>query len=56
MRHRNDWAALVLLDRRYSTVSIKGKLPGWIGGRLKVTSGFGDAVKELGSFYRSKRT
>ncbi|KAK4235555.1 ATP-dependent RNA helicase chl1 [Achaetomium macrosporum] len=30
IRHREDYAAVVLVDRRFGTERIKGKLPGWI--------------------------
>lgn len=55
IRHGNDWASLVLLDRRYGAPSIRNKLPKWIGSKLVVTEGFGQTVKEMGVFYRSKK-
>ncbi|KAG7088245.1 hypothetical protein E1B28_012259 [Marasmius oreades] len=55
IRHKGDWAALLLLDKRYATASISKKLPGWISGELKVAQTFGQAVKELGTFYRNKK-
>ncbi|QRV77770.1 chromosome transmission fidelity protein 1 [Ceratobasidium sp. AG-Ba] len=55
IRHRADWAALILIDRRYGTPRIRNKLPTWIGTELEVTDKFGDAVKQLGQFYRNKR-
>jgi chromosome transmission fidelity protein 1 len=30
IRHRNDWAAILLVDKRYSSQRIQGKLPRWI--------------------------
>ncbi|KAL4894341.1 ATP-dependent DNA helicase-like protein [Aspergillus ambiguus] len=30
IRHRNDYAAIVLIDRRYERPGIQGKLPAWI--------------------------
>ncbi|PYH41131.1 DNA helicase [Aspergillus saccharolyticus JOP 1030-1] len=30
IRHRNDYAAIVLMDRRYDKANISGKLPAWI--------------------------
>ncbi|KAL4864975.1 hypothetical protein BDV12DRAFT_157635 [Aspergillus spectabilis] len=30
IRHRNDYAAIVLIDKRYGRPSIQTKLPGWI--------------------------
>ncbi|KIK59311.1 hypothetical protein GYMLUDRAFT_1004719 [Collybiopsis luxurians FD-317 M1] len=55
IRHRNDWAALLLLDQRYSTPSIGGKLPKWLGGdKLVVPGSFGGVMKEMGGFFRGK--
>ena len=34
IRHVNDYAAIVMIDRRYETPRIQGKLPGWIQGSL----------------------
>ena len=30
IRHRNDWAAILLVDKRYSSPTIREKLPRWI--------------------------
>ena len=56
IRHRGDWASLVLLDSRYSSLRIRGKLPKWIGKDVTVTETFGEAMKEMGKFYREKRS
>jgi len=56
IRHRSDWAALILVDIRYGSPRIRSKLPAWIGERLTVTPNFGQAVKEMASFFRSKRS
>ncbi|KAF7365416.1 ATP-dependent DNA helicase CHL1 [Mycena venus] len=55
IRHRGDWASLILLDKRYGSASIRGKLPKWIGGRMTVADGFGQVIRELGSFYKNKK-
>ena len=46
----------MLVDSRYASPRIRGKLPKWIGSGLAVTETFGEAVRELGRFYREKRT
>lgn len=56
IRHRGDWASLVLLDSRYASPRIRGKLPKWIGKDVTVTETFGEAMKEMGKFYREKRS
>ncbi|KAM6494135.1 Helicase C-terminal domain containing protein [Amanita muscaria] len=56
IRHKGDWASLILLDQRYANGSIRRKLPKWIENRVTVAQSFGPAMKELGAFYRNKRT
>ncbi|EMD33187.1 hypothetical protein CERSUDRAFT_108361 [Gelatoporia subvermispora B] len=55
IRHRRDWASLILLDSRYASPRIRGKLPKWIEESTSVTESFGEAMRELGAFYRGKR-
>lgn len=55
IRHRNDWAALVLLDERYASARVRAKLPKWIGEGVTVAETFGQTIKELGQFYRARR-
>ncbi|KAJ3888732.1 helicase C-terminal domain-containing protein [Lentinula edodes] len=55
IRHRSDWAALLLLDQRYSNLSIRGKLPKWLGGdNLVIPGQFGGVMKQMGAFFRAK--
>lgn len=59
IRHRGDYAAIVLVDRRYGTPRIRTKLPGWIQGGLVQDShekGLGGLMGALGGFFRSKKT
>lgn len=58
IRHRGDYAAIVLLDKRYTSDRIRNKLPGWIQGGLQVDSqerGLGGVMAALGSFFRGKK-
>lgn len=36
VRHRNDYATVLLLDERYNRASVKNALPDWIKRSLKV--------------------
>lgn len=58
IRHKNDWASLILLDGRYSSQKVRGKLPAWINEDIIVAETFGRAIKALAQFYkgRSART
>lgn len=58
IRHRGDYAAIVLVDRRYGSERIRGKLPGWIKGGLVGDShekGLGQLMGALGGFFRGKK-
>ncbi|KAI8627612.1 DNA repair helicase [Xylariaceae sp. FL1651] len=58
IRHRNDYAAIVLVDRRFGTDRIRRKLPGWIQGGLvdgSENGGLGQMMGKLSSFFRGKQ-
>lgn len=58
IRHRNDYAAIVLVDRRFGTDRIRGKLPGWIrGGMVEGSEGKGlqGLMGALSAFFRGKK-
>jgi len=59
IRHRGDYAAIVMVDRRFGNERIKGKLPGWIQeGLVKGADekSFAELVGRLGGFFRAKRS
>ena len=62
IRHREDYATIILVDKRYTNKRIKDKLPGWIQTGLvsiDVSKGegrFPDFMKGCGSFFRGKKT
>jgi chromosome transmission fidelity protein 1 len=53
IRHKNDYAAILLLDRRYGGQRIQAKLPEWIRGSLEV-SGARDLTRQLKDFFAGK--
>ncbi|RAL60635.1 hypothetical protein DID88_009953 [Monilinia fructigena] len=55
IRHRGDWAGILMLDERYARENVKGKLAGWIRGEVKVETGFGRLIGGLGAFCKGKR-
>ncbi|KAN0087763.1 Helicase C-terminal domain containing protein [Tylopilus felleus] len=55
IRHRTDWASLILVDRRYCSASIQNKLPAWIRDGVSVCDGFGQTMKQLSQFYRERK-
>lgn len=52
IRHRDDYAAILLLDSRYERNSIREKLPGWIRSSLKCGVPTGDVLDGLAGFFR----
>lgn len=61
IRHQGDYAAIVLLDRRFGADRIRRKLPGWIRagmGEKGVGSGegaLGQLMGKLNGFFREKK-
>lgn len=58
IRHKGDFAAIVMVDSRFSGERIKGKLPGWIQGGLVEGAGkknFGNLMGALGGFFRGRK-
>eukprot|EP00743_Colponemidia_sp_Colp-15_P010716 GILK01011837.1.p1 GENE.GILK01011837.1~~GILK01011837.1.p1 ORF type:complete len:858 (+),score=121.79 GILK01011837.1:230-2803(+) len=55
IRHINDFATIVLIDRRYSTEQICSKLPKWIASRLTRDGRFGSQFASLSKFFALKR-
>jgi chromosome transmission fidelity protein 1 len=55
VRHKGDWACIVLVDQRWEGQRVRGKLAGWIGGSVSGGSGFGEVVGRVGTFFRGRR-
>lgn len=56
IRHKNDWASILLMDSRYGQTRIRDKLPGWIGSNLPMTSvsSLKDVAAEVHTFFDGK--
>ncbi|KAF2457677.1 helicase C-terminal domain-containing protein [Lineolata rhizophorae] len=54
IRHRGDYAAILLLDRRYAAERIRQKLPGWIKSSLRSPAGVQEGKRGLQSFFQAK--
>lgn len=58
IRHKGDYASVIMIDKRFSTERIRGKLPGWIREGLVPDAGkkkFAQLMGNMGSFYRAKK-
>ncbi|KAK0423304.1 hypothetical protein QR680_008071 [Steinernema hermaphroditum] len=55
IRHRNDYAAIVLLDARYAQPRISNALPKWISGRLTHCGTFPQALQKIVGFFKEKK-
>ncbi|OCT88134.1 hypothetical protein XELAEV_18016767mg [Xenopus laevis] len=56
IRHRRDYASIVLLDHRYSRPAILGKLPQWIRSSTQVKPNFGAAFATIRKFFQQKKS
>lgn len=55
IRHRNDYASILLVDRRFATERIRQKLPGWIQGSLTGSiQTWPEAESRLEDFFRGR--
>ncbi len=56
IRHKGDYATIILVDTRYQNIRISQKLPGWIrSGLVTQNLAFGEIVRRTGKFFREKR-
>lgn len=55
IRHANDYACILLLDKRYASQRIRTKLPKWIGQDVRSQEQYSDAAKAVAAFFRDKR-
>ncbi|XP_055952306.1 ATP-dependent DNA helicase DDX11-like [Argiope bruennichi] len=55
IRHKNDYASIILLDHRYSNSSVKELLPSWIVKSLTFHQKFGPAYVCLKKFFTAKK-
>lgn len=57
IRHKNDYAAIFLVDRRYVTPRIQSKLPAWLKGSIRTQDDSWQIVEErCKKFFREKDT
>jgi chromosome transmission fidelity protein 1 len=54
IRHKNDYAAIFLIDRRYEQKRVREKLPGWIGKSIVTSTRGGDIGGVVTGFFRGK--
>lgn len=57
IRHKNDWASILLFDARYIEARIWAKLPQWIMASFDAgaSGAVGDVVRDLEGFFDSRR-
>ncbi len=55
IRHRGDYACILLVDRRYQRPAIMSHLPGWIREQVRAPDNFGRAILALREFFRAKK-
>lgn len=55
VRHIKDYAAVLLIDHRYTETRISRKLPNWIGESLKCPPTFGLVQGTLAKFFKERK-
>lgn len=54
IRHKDDFASIILIDERYSTPRIQRLLPSWIGQNISVDV-FENSINKFGAFFEQMR-
>ena len=54
IRHKEDYASIILVDHRYSRPNIVNQLPEWIKKYVLVQEKFGPVMPKLHKFYKEK--
>jgi chromosome transmission fidelity protein 1 len=54
IRHRGDFAAIVLVDQRYSNSRVRARLPGWISERVMAPPNFGQCFASVSRFFKGR--
>ena len=52
IRHKDDYASIILVDERYSGARIRDKLPGWIRQSGVSTLDQAGCGREIASFFK----
>ncbi|RXK42015.1 chromosome transmission fidelity protein 1 [Tremella mesenterica] len=55
IRHANDYACILLVDKRYASQRIRRKLPKWIREDVQVPPDWAGVARGLAGFFREKR-
>ena len=55
IRHKGDYASILMLDRRYGSKRIQDKLPKWIRGSLTGGLSVGDVGARLDGFFATEK-
>lgn len=55
VRHRTDYASIVLMDRRYAQTRVESKLPRFVRRDVAVVTGFARLLEDFEAFFARKR-
>lgn len=55
IRHRSDYACLLLIDKRYNRTNISSKLPQWLATSFRQMNKFSDAKNAIEQFFHQRR-
>ena len=55
IRHKDDFASIVLIDMRFNSERIASKLPQWLRKRFHKSESFRQAFSALEQFYKTKK-
>ncbi|XP_050299397.1 regulator of telomere elongation helicase 1 homolog isoform X2 [Anthonomus grandis grandis] len=52
IRHRYDYGAILLLDERFNSPTLKNQMSRWLRDHIKVVNKYGEMIRELSQFFK----
>ncbi|CAG9858762.1 unnamed protein product [Phyllotreta striolata] len=53
IRHKDDYGAILLLDNRFNSPSLRNQMSLWVRDQIKVCKGFGEIMRDLKVFFKN---
>ena len=54
IRHKDDYACVLLVDQRFARENVKNKLPSWMQESIRCCNNFGSVIGDVNNFFKDK--
>ncbi|KAL1509176.1 hypothetical protein ABEB36_003952 [Hypothenemus hampei] len=56
IRHKNDYGAILLLDERFNSPTIKSQLSKWLWDHIKLVNKYGEVIRDISQFFKKAQS